>query len=478
MDDRIASRRQFLRTGLGVLAGAAAPGAWLETAPAHAAPAEETEREGRPPNLIVVFADQWRACSTGCYGNAEISTPHIDGLAAHGARFVHAVATTPLSSPYRACLMTGRYPSRTGVVENQRKLPGREIGLAEVMNQFGYRTGFIGKWFLDGPTPVPPEDPGWVRPIGRQGFQRWIGFNAGHVYYGGHYYLNRDPSLRTIPAGQYEPDFQTSHAMSFVAHNRQRPFCLVMSIGTPHPQNVGSDLPPGGDYVYPYDPGSLTLRPNVDYPSPNLVRQEYADYYGIVSNLDWNVGRLLRELRRLHLERNTILVVTSDHGDYLGSHYSTVGRLRGKRVIYAESLDVPLIVYYPQAVPPMVVPDVFTSVDIMPTLLGLCNLPVPSRVMGRDFSPVLRGTGDPVEPPWGPVPATESALVGMFGGTWVGVRTSEYSLECERASLAPTHLFHNTQDPYQLVNCVDDPAYQPVRDALRDQLQAWMDYVG
>ena len=97
-------------------------------------------------------------------------------------------------------------------------------------------------------------------------------------------------------------------------------------------------------------------------------------------------------------------------------------------------------------------------------------------VMGRDFSPLLRGKPRPVEPPYGPVPSADSALVGMWSKGWVGVRTPEYTMECELSSLRPTKLFHNTEDPYQVTNLVKDPAYRGTAKRLYDEVLAWLEY--
>ena len=177
--------------------------------------------------------------------------------------------------------MTGRYPTVTGIEANDAKLPLEEVGIAEVFRDHGYMTQYIGKWHLNGETPDPLADPGWVEPDDRQGFKKWLAFNYAHVYYRSKYYLNDDPTLRTIPEGEYEPDFQTDRAIQFITNHHDRQFCLFLSIGTPHPKclNSGDLLPPGGDdYEFPYDPDSLTLRPNVDYADLDSAREKYADY--------------------------------------------------------------------------------------------------------------------------------------------------------------------------------------------------------
>lgn len=473
MDRNGLTRRQFLEAGLGTLAGT------LARPSLAAVSASGPDGKGRPPNVVIIFADQLRACSVGCYGNSEVDTPNVDLLAAEGALFFNAVATSPLSAPFRACLMTGRYPNKTGVTKNSIKLPHSEVGIAEVFANAGYQTKFIGKWFLNGPTQDPVTDPGWVPPWARQGFDKWAAFNGGHIYYESKYYVDDDPSIHQTNRKTYEPDFQTDTAIRFIRENRSQSFLLVMSIGTPHPPNRGRDLPPGGAYTFPYDPQSMTLRPNVDYPDLDYARQEYADYYGMISNIDWNLGRILEALDRFRLDRRTIVVFASDHGDYVGSHYATLGGFRGKSVIFSESLDIPFVLRYPTAIAPIQVSQVFSAVDMMPTLLGLCRLRIPRGVMGRDFSPLLIAGQPPANPPYGPVPSTESAFVHMLAGPflWLGVRTQEYTLECDLVTYLPTRLYHNAVDPYQMTNLVDDPAYDSIKANLHKQTLSWVNFV-
>jgi arylsulfatase A-like enzyme len=179
----------------------------------------------------------------------------------------------------------------------------------------------------------------------------------------------------------------------------------------------------------------------------------------------------------LGLANDTIIAVSADHGVSLGSHFGAYRQFLKKGRIEAEMLDVPFVLRYPAKVAPQVVAEVFTSVDIMPTLLGLCKLATPPGSMGRDFSHLLTNGGRPIEPPYGPVPFAESALVGHFGSNWVGIRTVEYTLDCNSHTLQPVKLFRNTTDPCQMTNLVDDAAYAPVRDELHEQLLAWLAYV-
>jgi arylsulfatase A-like enzyme len=479
------SRRDFLNSTLSALGGVVISpfsNQFSEQVNEQSDPVTDSDIGGIKPNVVFIMADQLRACSVGCYGNSEVNTPSIDGLSVQGAQFSNAVSTSPLCTPFRGCLMTGLYPPVTGVITNGIPLPSSYTCLGEVFRDNGYMTQYIGKWHLNGPVQKPTIDPGWVPPENRQGFTKWNGFNYAHLYYGSHYYLNNSQIIRQVPVDIYEPDWQTQQAINFINANKTRKFFLFLSIGTPHEESYltppPGDLPPGGDYFFPYDPLSLTLRPNVDYPDSEYTRQQYADYYGIISNFDWNVGRIISTLDSLGIANNTILVVTSDHGDLLGSHNKEYRHFKGKSKIEAEVMDIPFILKYPAKITSKTISDVFTTVDMFPTLLGLCKLPIPLEVMGRDFSPLLQLNLPPIEPPHGPLPSTEAILVGMWDtNAWVGVRTPEYTLQCLLSSLEALKLYHNTQDPYQMANLIDNPDYQVVKDELYNILLNWLDYI-
>jgi arylsulfatase A-like enzyme len=483
MRDPKLTRRQFLRASAAVLAGMALPRLSKASPGAQGGPTPAESVEMQRPNIIFIFADQLRACSVGCYGNPEVSTPHIDQLATEGVLFLNAISESPLSSPYRACLYTGRYPTVTDVMAGGFSLPVDEITLAQVLGPLGYHTGFIGKWYVEGHPPGfdPCVDPGYVIPERRHGFKYFLGFNFAHVYYGGQYYLNNDPILRQIPPGVYEADFQTDRAIDFIAAYQAEPFCLFVSTGPPHQTNCqGNPDPPGGDYHFPYDPDSLTLRPNMNQGEPGAKRAAYARCYGMTSNFDWNVGRIVATLDSLGLADNTILCVSSDHGDTIGSHYVELG-YSGKKNIFAESLNVPLILRYPARIAPQVVQGVFRAVDVMPTLLGLSDAPVPSGVMGFDWSPFLLRGEPPLDSPWAPSPSRDRLLAGMFiqdvpNQDWVGVVSPQYTYECRRVSREPTRLFDNFNDPYQMANLVNDPGYASLRAELAALTDSWMNW--
>ena len=420
----------------------------------------------RAPNVLIVLADQLRGQALGCAGDPNVRSPSFDRLAAEGVLVERAFTTNPVCTPARAALLTGRYPHTTGLIHNNLRLPEAEVTFAEVLRERGYATGYIGKWHLDG-----EERPGFVPPgPRRQGFDYWAAFNRGHRYWDSIYY--RD-TAEPIHQDGYEPDYQTDLALEFIRGHREGPFCLFLSWGPPH-----TPLDPPEAYRAPYDPGRLELRSNVPPAEAPRAGEELAGYYGHIAALDANLGRLLDELDRLGLAGRTLVVATSDHGDLLGSH----GRYR-KGSPLEESIRVPLLLRWPgegrpaggehESPPARGRPDVLAaSVDLAPTVLGLCGAPIPPGVQGRDLSPWLRGFDGPGGAA-GPADGPQAVyLEGRMGrpDEWRAIRTRRHLLATDLDGTA-THLFDLEADPYELTNLAGAPAAAAVEAALLRQLQ-------
>jgi arylsulfatase A-like enzyme len=407
------------------------------------------------PNVLILLPDQLRAQALHCAADPNVQSPHFDRLAAEGVQVRHSLTTNPVCTPARAALLTGRYPHATGLIHNNLRLPEEEITFAEVLRDQGYATGYIGKWHLDG-----EERPGFVPPgPRRQGFDYWAAFNRGHRYWDSVYF--RD-TPEPIHQSGYEPDYQTDLALEFVRAHRDRPFCLVLAWGPPHTPLT----PPDHDRAL-YDPQRLELRPNVPPEEAARAREELAGYYGHITALDRNAGRLLDELDRLGLASRTLVVLTSDHGDLLGSH-----GLYRKGSPLEESARVPLLLRWPDGLPAGYEADVLAaSVDLMPTLLALCGAPVPERVQGRDLSTWLRGAGA--------APGQEAPdavyLEGRMGRPeeWRAIRTRRHLLAVEvREPAAARYLFDLEADPYQQRNLAGAPQVAQVEVALMGRLRA------
>jgi arylsulfatase A-like enzyme len=408
----------------------------------------------RRPNVLVVLADQWRGTDQGWRGNREVLTPHLDRLAASGVAVPGAYANAPVCCPSRASLLTGRLPHRHRVLANDLPLPDGIPTIADALADAGYRTGWIGKWHLDGlprDKAVPPER--------RRGFAYWAGTNCTHDYFDGHYYTGDDPA--PVRFEGYEPHVQTELALRFLADPDDRPFFLFVSYNPPH--DPYEDVP--AEYLERYDPSTLTVRANAD-DGPS-ERHLLAQYYAGISAVDDQIGRLVDGLEEHGLRSNTLVVVTADHGDMLGSH----GR-RAKQVPHEESVAVPLVLSWPDRLPARECGDgVIGLVDLGPTILGLVGAPALPGTDGIDLSAALTGEGALREAVLLLNAVSFDAGYEQGVGEWRGLRTSEMTY-ARHVDGRPWVLFDNAHDPWQRRNLVGDDSAVAEMERLLDRLLA------
>ncbi len=412
------------------------------------------------PNLLFVFADQMRAREL----DPQVRAPNMDKLASEGTNFTRAYANCPVCTPSRATILTGRYPLSHRAVANDLPLPEDEVTIAQVLSDADYRTGYVGKWHLDG---VPRDR---FTPPGRRrhGFDLWAAWNCSHAYFQGKLYLD-GPEPLTLEG--YEPEGQTDLACEFLAEDDRRPFCLFLSWGPPHaPYRRVPDR-----YLALYEPSEIRLRPNVRSEPPagfsraggGCSPEDIAGYYAHITALDEQLGRLLDALEGHGLADETVVVFTSDHGDMLWSQ----GTVK-KEQPWEESVRVPLLVRWPGRVPAGRKSDALVStVDLMPTLLGLMGVEIPEPVEGADLSAVVLG-GKDAGP--GAVLLTEPVIVdqGRRLGLreWRGLRTARYTY-ARWADGGRWLLYDNEADPYQMKNLIDSPDHARVREELERELQ-------
>lgn len=442
-------RRTVLK-GIWSTAAAVGLGAGVEAAP-----------EGkRPPNVLFILPDEWRGQALGCMGNQDVRTPHLDGLARDGVLARNTLANTPVCCPARSIMLTGTYASRTGMVANDLRLDEGEITLGDLFGRAGYKTGYIGKWHLDG----GPRAPGFVPPGRRRhGFQWWAANECNHNYFYNWYF--RDANV-PIVSEKYEPVFWTDLAVEFLRESKDRPFFLMLAPGAPHDPYLAPQ-----EYMDLYDPEKLTMEPNWVDGVRGGERRDIAGYYAAITAIDDQVGRLLRTLRELGLEENTIVLFSSDHGNMLGSQRELL-----KRKPWEESIRVPGILRWPGMIPAGRRTDaLFSHVDFAPTLLALCGLPVPANMQGHDLSGVMTGKREQ-----GP----EAAFFQIFGPSqegnvaagWRAIRTERYLYA--RYEAGPWLLYDLEKDPYEMRNLVGDASADPVRKELDGKLSAWMKQAG
>ena len=361
--------------------------------------------------------------------------------------------------------MTGVYPHRHHLMVNDQCLQQRYQGpfLGECLRDAGYQTAYIGKWHIDGSGRnafVPPER--------RLGFDWWKGFECTHDYLDSYYYFGDDP--RPHPWQGYDADAQTDEACRFLREEvSDKPFALFLSWGPPH--NPFGSAPPQFESMY--DPRQIRLPPNVPAEVAERARQELAGYYAHCSALDAAFGRLLETVAATGLDRSTILIFASDHGDMLGSQNA----FRKQRP-WAESIRVPFLIRHPQGAGPGTNPTPIDAPDLMPTLLSLCGVPIPGAVQGKDFSAAIL-TGAPT--------AIDSALLALYvpfhewryengGREFRGLHDGRYTYT--RTLDGPWLLYNHQVDPAQLHNLVGQAEYAGLVAAFDERLTARLAEVG
>jgi len=411
------------------------------------------------PNVVFVFADQWRAQATGYAGDKNAITPAIDKLASESVVFTTAVSNAPVSSPYRGSLLTGCYPLSHGIFMNDVTLNPEINSMAKIYSDEGYNTAYIGKWHLDGSgrsAYIPPER--------RQGFGYWKVLECTHNYINSLYYSNED----TIPSKWkgYDAYSQTLDAADYIKKhaNDNEPFLLVLSWGPPHnPYNTAPE-----EYREKYENFNIQLRPNVPENLADKAVSDLKGYYAHINALDGCVDILLRTIENAGIEENTIFIFTSDHGDMLYSH-----GMERKQKPFDESILVPFILRYPaiHGNRKITVKAPVGSPDILPTLLNLSGIPVPESIEGDDFSVYLSGRKKLKD---NNVLILSVTPFGEWnrnrgGGEYRGIRNRRYTYV--RKLEGPWLFFDNKNDPFQLVNLIDEPQYSRKRIKMENILQ-------
>lgn len=452
--------------------------------------------QGSRPNVLVILADQLglNCCGYSKYwgganyaGAEQAVTPNIDQFSRQGINFVNTVASSPVCSAYRATLMTGKYTTSHGMVINELRLNPYQDCLGHSLTRNGYSTAYIGKWHmyanalgdhLNADNSFVPQGP---HRLGFNGF--WAAYNFHHEYYNTYYHTTSKKKIFWDP-GVYEPDGQTDMAINWMKCHSQkstRPFSMVLSWGTPHD--------PWNDANVPAQYRDIFKNANIPNP-PNYLPENdaYADswaqltasarsslaawrknYYAMTTNLDWNFGRIMQFLETSGLAENTIVIFSSDHGEMFGAQ----GR-RAKNIFYEEAARIPFLVRWPAKIASGLTSDAcMSSVDIMPTILGLLDLPVPSRVEGMDLSHLARGQSGP-EPEFAMLQNTGACAAWQDGYEWRAVRNKQYTYARYRRD-GKELLFDNLNDPYQLNDLSQDSGSQGVLLQLRNGMQAKMD---
>jgi len=452
--------------------------------------------DGVRPNLLFIMSDDHAAHAISAYGSRINHTPHLDRIAANGMRFDAAFCTNSICSPSRASILTGTYNHVNEVTTLATTLDNTLWTFPQALQEAGYVTGLIGKWHLGH---GPGADP--------------AGFDFWRVLPGQGHYTNPvmlEEGGRVVERGGYVTDLITDDSIDFIDEHGDRPFALFChhkaahrhwepaprhfttydDADIPEPETFWDDLEGRAEVIKAVKMHMMDLDPITDLKAlvpEGLTRDEeiewryqryIKDYLRVVASMDEGIGRLLDKLEADGLSDNTIVVYTSDQGFFLGDH-----GWFDKRLMYEESLSMPLLIQYPSRVKAgSTCDDIVVNVDFGPTLLDLMGVEIPDDVQGRSFASLLDG-----ERP-------EDWPESMYYRYWMhrdgehntpahyGVRTKSHKLICyyndpldQLGANGPAdpiewELFDLVADPLELNNVIDDPAYAAIRVDLEAEL--------
>jgi len=444
------------------------------------------------------MSDDHAAHAISAYGSRINHTPNLDRIATEGVRLDAAFCTNSICAPSRAAILTGTYNHVNGVTTLDTRLDNTKWNIAKELQTHGWQTAMIGKWHLGHGGTADPS-----------GFDFWrILPGQGHY----HNPVMLEPDGRIVERGGYVTDLITDDTIDWIdGRDRSRPFAVFCHHKAPHrtwepsakhftmyedvdipfPDTFRDDLTGRAEVIQAVRMRMMDLDPIIDLkatvPDGLTVDQEiewryqrYIKHYlRCVASIDDNVGRLLDYLDTTGLADNTIVVYTSDQGFFLGDH-----GWFDKRLMYEQSLQMPFLIRYPDALTPKtIVDDIVLNVDFGPTLLDLCGIEAPEDVQGESFASQLRGE------------QIDDWRTSMYYRYWMhrdgshlcpahyGVRTRTHKLICyyndpldQPGANGPAdpiewELFDLVNDPLEVNNVWGDPAYESVTADLLDELE-------
>ena len=459
----------------------------------------------RQPNVLVVVSDQLHHRALGCAGNEVIQTPHLDRLASQGVRFENALCPTPFCSPTRASLMTGLFPHQHGIVTNLRDdspglnpdVPTTEQALASA----GYLARQFGKWHLGDRAfvnaygqdpeqsyrqhfrsiardmPAPPSGP--ISRVGRPIFPIEA-VQAANAKFDGNGPSNTWIGRTDVPVEHTEEAWIADRAIETLAQLAGKPFFMTVSFPAPHALWVINEpyyslherqrirLPANRDSVRGVDRETPAWRFG-QLLGTDGMREYLGVYYGMVSMMDANLGRILAELERLGEEDKTLVVFTADHGDMQGGHgmYD-----KTSYSMYEETTRVPLLLRYPGKIPAgKTIKTHAGTCDISPTILDYLGLGAPETLAGQSLRRFIDGSEDRGRPMFA---ERDRSAWGSEGPPHFQrlIRTHDWKY-CYH-SRGDSQLYDLANDPGETRNLIDDGASRSAKQKMHAELVRWM----
>lgn len=439
------------------------------------------------PNVVFILTDDQVAGQLGCEGHPFLKTPHLDRLAAEGARFANMFVTTSLCSPSRASFLSGLYAHSHGVVNNFTDYPTDLPSFPRALQSDGYETAYIGKWHMG-------EQSDEKRP----GFDYWVTHKGQGKYYDTEFNVN---GHREVKQGYYTHRV-TDMAIDWLRQEHENPFLLILGHKAPHTpftpeekyRHIYDDIP----IEYPETAFALEDKPDwvkqrIDtwhgiygplygfrekFPdrSPESVKH-FADfvrsYTASIKSIDDSMGRLYDTLRELGQLDNTLVVFAGDNGMFLGEHGMT-----DKRSMHEPSIRVPLLVRYPGLVQPgTVIEQMVLNIDVAPSVLDICSAPPLPKVHGMSFKPLFEGRTKNWRKSWyyeynyeKQFPYTPNVR-GVRTDCWKYVHYPHGDGGPDRHM---AELYDLKKDPGETKNLVNDPAYRDKVSELKAELARLM----
>jgi len=466
------------------------------------------EVEIEKPNLLFIFPDQFRNASVAINNEDPVYTPNLDQLAKEGLVLSKAITNFPLCSPSRAMLMTGKLPYNNSVLTNansnrykfDNSWQKSDISFSDVLVKNGYDAGYVGKLHLTSPPPIAGKDTvlwdAYTPKEDRHGFNFWYAYGTFDQHNNPHYWVNdaKEDELKYV--NEWSPKHEADVIIDYINNEKdtvrdgQKPFALFWSVNPPHPpyQYVPEK------YLEKYKDKSLDellVRKNVNLETDaedlafhkgatrgrtHLAKEHVRNHFAMVTGVDEQIGRVLEALKKQGLDKNTIVVISSDHGELMGSH-----GLMSKNVWFEEAVNVPFIVRWPEKIKAGQKSEMLLGTpDIMPTLLNMMGAAegIPADLDGKDLSSVLL-TGKGKKP--------ESALYyyieeGRPESGHRGIRTLEntYVVTIADDGRVRKFLYDNVNDPYQMVNLVgkntqaEQKLHSQLLGALEEKKDPWL----
>ena len=479
--------------------GALACGAVMQTVFAQ----EATEH----PNIIYVFPDQYRNMAMGFWNNPEyrqhvnfdadpVHTPNIDRFAGESLVLTSAMSNFPLSSPHRGCLLTGMYPNKSGIPLNcHSNRPFSSLRtdvecVGDVFHKNGYDCAYFGKLHAEHPTPNDPEHPGqyvearrpawdaYTAPENRHGFNYWYSYGTFDEHKNPHYW---DTEGHRHEPKEWSPLHEAKEVVSYLKNEKnqrdgKKPFFIMVGMNPPHSPYRSLDDCMEEDYnLYKDQPiEKLLIRPNADRKREKAESAAY--YFASVTGVDRAFGQILDCVKELGLDKNTIIIFASDHGETMCSQATD----DPKNSPYIESMNSPFIVRYPGKIQHRIDPLLMSSPDIMPTLLGLCNLDkdIPSTVQGTNFAPLFYNEKAKITRPQGALyfrnmdgEKDANGVVLNYFPQSRGIKTARYTLALTISrdnKLEDVLFFDDLKDPYQMHSMKLEDHPEEVKKLLKE----------